>query len=230
MAGHNRVAVAVADVDSRSMIPVTALPSRALVETGGLKLSLQRGPVLRAWSCILRHETPGVALCRPWAKLDYPHLRRTIFVRMCSFSPSTSIFCVFGSFVYIVFPSPPSLSPSSSSFELVLPTCVRIHIHLSRSHVQLAFTAVFPSHSRGSRRSDLSAVLTTDRDRQACNYIVIYACYGAQPAWPVGLQRTPPFPASRRRAALSLSRGCGFKCRTAFRRRLILRPCRQSCG
>lgn len=59
------VAVAVADVDSRSMIPVTALPSRALAETGGLKLSLRRGPVLRAWSCILRHETPGVALCRP---------------------------------------------------------------------------------------------------------------------------------------------------------------------
>lgn len=59
------VAVAVVDVDSRSMIPVTALPSRALVETGGLKLSLRRGPVLRAWSCILRHETLGVALCRP---------------------------------------------------------------------------------------------------------------------------------------------------------------------
>lgn len=109
-------------------------------------------------------------------------------------------------------------------------TYVRIHTHLSRSHVRLAFTSVFPSHSRGSRRSDLSAVLTTDRDRQACNYIVIYACYGAQPAWPVGLQRTPPFPASRHRAALSLSRGCGFKCRAAFRRRLILRPCRQSRG
>lgn len=65
---------------------------------------------------------------------------------------------------------------------------------LFRSHVQFAFTSVFPSHSERSWRSDLSAVLTADRDRQACNYIVIYACYGAQPAWPVGLQRVPPFP------------------------------------
>lgn len=102
-----------------------------------------------------------------------------------------------------------------------------LSLSLSCSHVQLAFTSVFPSHSRGSRRSDLSAVLTADRDRQACNYIVIYACYGAQPAWPVGLQWTPPFPAPHRRVSLSLSRGCGFKCRAAFRRRLILRPCRQ---
>lgn len=79
----------------------------------------------------------------------------------------------------------PGLRPYPSAFSL----------SLFRSHVQLVFTSVFPSHSRGSRRSDLSAVLTADRDRQACNYIVIYACYGAQPAWPVGLQRTPSFPA-----------------------------------
>lgn len=99
-----------------------------------------------------------------------------------------------------------SLLPSSSSLlELVL--SMYVYIYLSRSHIQLAFTSVFPSHSRGSRRSDLSAVLTTDRDRQACNYIVIYACYGAQPAWPVGLQRTPPFPAPRQASCpLALSR------------------------
>lgn len=160
-------------------------------------------------------------------------LRRTISIRVLVFSlslllPPPSTFSASLGPSYTSCFSPPALLVFV--FTRVRSIYVCIYIYLALSHVQLAFTSVFPSHSRGSRRSDLSAVLTTDRDRQACNYIVIYACYGAQPAWPVGLQRTPPFPASRRRVALSLSRGCGFKCRAAFRRRLILRPCRQSCG
>lgn len=93
----------------------------------------------------------------------------------------------------------PGLRPYPSSRSLFL------SFSLFRSHVQLAFTSVFPSHSRGSWRSDLSAVLTADRDRQACNYIVIYACYGAQPAWPVGLQRASAIPRAAAPASLPLA-------------------------
>lgn len=59
------IAIAVANVDSRSMIPVTALPSRALVGTGGLRvISLGAGQFYEP-GVALRCGTPGVALSRP---------------------------------------------------------------------------------------------------------------------------------------------------------------------
>lgn len=59
------IAIAVADVDSRSMIPVTALPSRALVETGGLRVISPSAGQFYEPGVALRYGTPRIALSRP---------------------------------------------------------------------------------------------------------------------------------------------------------------------
>ena len=59
------IAIIVAEVDSRSMIPVTALLSRALVRTGGLRVIFLTRASFTSLESQLRCGTPGVALSRP---------------------------------------------------------------------------------------------------------------------------------------------------------------------
>jgi len=115
-----------------------------------------------------------------------------LFLSFC-LSSSSRIFCVFEVF---------RMHRVSTLVVLLAFVLIQLSfsLYLSRSqHLPRSF----PPTLGGSWRSDLSAVLTADRDRQACNYIVIYACYGAQPAWPVGLQRAPTDPRTAESPALS---------------------------
>lgn len=140
------VAVAVADVDSRSMIPVTALPSRILVETGGLKLCYVYGARASFTSLELHSaswNSRGSTLSTmSEARLSpSPSHQHCTNVRVFSFAPSASTFCVFGSSVYIVFLSS-RRSPRPRPYpELVLSMYVRIHIY---AFLALTFSSHLP--------------------------------------------------------------------------------------